>query len=343
MASESFFADIFKTFFRTIFRVVAVGVGLVIFFMILAICFSGPSGAPHSTTAHVLPNDEWKVTSFSQATPTILRVDVTGVIGLGNTTKTNVFKQLLESVDGELKPGQVKAILLTINTPGGVADQSDAIYRLLSEYKSRYKIPVYAYIEGLCASGGMYIACAADKVYASEDSLTGHVGVIFSPPFFNVSELTEKLGIHTKTFFAGKDKDSMDPFRSWTPNEGQSFQYIVDALYSQFIGIVSKNRPKLTKDILIAQGARIWPTHDAIEQGYVDAMAPSVGDVLKIVAKDVGIDENYQFVELVSHDFFGTLLGGKTELLSGRIEHRVRLPGDLHPDLYGKALYLYNH
>ncbi|MBS0654323.1 MAG: S49 family peptidase [Verrucomicrobia bacterium] len=340
MSSESFIKDLFKSFFRSLFGVVGIGIGIVIVLMILGASFSGSSGVPHSTTARVLPNDQWKVTSFSSETPTILRINIHGTIGLDHLTKADIFKQLVESQDGELRPGQVKAVLLSINSPGGMADASDSIYRLLSEYKSRYKVPIYAYVDGLCASGGMYIACAADKIYASEDSLIGHVGVLLSPPFFNFTDLMDKLGIASKTLFAGKDKDSMNPFRPWRPNEGEAFQYIIDSMYDQFVSIVSKNRPKLTPAILKEQGARVWPTSDATEFGYIDGTANSSDEVLKNLAKEVGIEDNYQFVELETQNIFEVLFGAKTGPLFGPVEHRVRMPGDLHPDLYGKPLYM---
>ena len=94
-----------------------------------------------------------------------------------------VRAQLIDTIDGEINKDQVKGLLLAINSPGGTVDDSDGIYRLVQEYKSRLKIPVYAYVDGMCASGGMYIACAADKVYASDASLVGHVGVILRTIF----------------------------------------------------------------------------------------------------------------------------------------------------------------
>ena len=67
--------------------------------------------------------------------------------------------------------------------PGGAADDSVGIYRALCEYKKKYNVPIYAFVDGLCASGGMYIACAADKIYATPSSVIGSVGVIMGPLF----------------------------------------------------------------------------------------------------------------------------------------------------------------
>lgn len=343
MSSESFVRNILVGFCRTLFQVVAFGLGIVILFMGLGAFFSTP-GVPHSTQAKVLPNDKWQVQPLSHEAPTILRIDISGVIGMKQMNQENVWKQLAESIDTELKTGQVRAVLLTINSPGGLADQSDGIYRTIQDYKKRYKIPVYAYVDGFCASGGMYIACAADKIFASEDSLIGHVGVLFSPPFFNVSHLMQRLGIESKSISAGKNKDSMNPFRPWKEGESENFQFIVNSMYERFVSIVSQNRPKLTTEILLDQGARIWPSKEAEEYGYIDGRLNSRDDMLQIVAKEAGIESNYQFVELETQNIFDILFGPRTGPLFGsnQVEHYLRLPGDLPPELTGKPLYLYH-
>ncbi|MFI5264393.1 MAG: S49 family peptidase, partial [Candidatus Kapaibacterium sp.] len=93
----------------------------------------------------------------------------------------------VESQEGDFKNNRVKGILLYMDTPGGYSTDSDTIYRLLMEYKKQYKVPIYAYVDGLCASGGMYIAITADKIMASDTSLIGSIGVI-APTFMNFTK-----------------------------------------------------------------------------------------------------------------------------------------------------------
>jgi protease-4 len=343
MASESFFKDIFRSFCRTFLRVIAIGIGIFVLILAFTAIFSS-SELPQTTTVRVLPNDEWKMSLFSSTRPTILKIPVTGVIGLNHMTKDDVSTQLIETLGIALNKDQVKAIILTVNTPGGLADQSDAIYRLLLEYKKRYKVPVYAYIEGMCASGGMYVACAADKIFASPDSLVGHVGVIFSPPFFNFSKLMTRLGIDSKTLFAGKEKDSMNPFRPWKEGEGEAFQFIIDSMYERFVSIVSTHRPRLTPEILQNQGARLWPTKEALEYGYIDGEVNALDDVLRLVAQETGIQNNYQFIELETRHFLEALFGPRASLdiLSGKVEHKLQLAGELPEELFSKPLYLFH-
>jgi len=343
MASDSMVKNIFTSFFKALFGVIGLGCGFIVLIIMMSLLFSKPNAVQHQTSPKVLPDDRWKLEIFSHEAPTILRVDISGVIGLDSLRKEDILEQLIESQDGVLKSGQVKGIIVNINSPGGIADDADAIYRMLLEYKRRYKVPVIAYVEGLCASGGMYIACAADKIYATQDSIIGHVGVLMSPPFFNFSKLMERLGVESKTMYAGKDKDEMNPFRPWNPGEGASFQRIVNFMYDRFVGIVAQHRPKLTKESLLEQGAQIYPAPQAEELGYIDQSISSFEDVLKNFATELGIHDDYQFVQLERSNFFEELFGTRAEMLwSSKIEHRLRLPGDLDPDLYGKTLYLYH-
>lgn len=342
MHTDSVMKTAAHSFCKSLFGIIGLALGVILVIVGFSALFSSPNEIPRATTLRVLPNDQWEITRFSHDAPTILRLNINGVIGLDGIRKETIFQQLIESQDGELKPGQVKGVLIYINTPGGTADDSDAIYRMVAEYKKRHKVPVVAYIEGLCASGGTFISCAADKIYASQDSLVGHVGVLLSPPFFNFSKFMDKLGVESKTFYAGKDKDDMNPFRPWHEGEGQNFERLVSYMYDRFKSIVAQNRPKLTVDVLTEQGAQIYPAPQALELGYIDEEVHSVDDVLKAFATELGIYDDYQFVELEQHDFFQDLFGAKANMLfSGNKEVRIRLPGDIHPDLYGKPLYMY--
>ncbi len=345
-SSESFVKDMFASFVRTLFKVLAFGFGLILLLIGLGIFFGGGESS-RATTLHVLPNAQWKTRPFSPEVPAILNIKIDGAIGLDRHLNSDEIKlQLMDSIDGQMKPGQVRGILVTINSPGGSADDSDAIYQLLKTYKARYNVPVWAYVRGLCASGGMYIACAADKVYATPDSIIGHVGVLFSPPFFNVTGLMKKLGVESKTLSAGKNKDSLNPFRPWDADEGSQFQYLVDFMYGRFVDIVVENRPRLSRDSLIEQGARLWPAPNAKELGYIDETIGSIDEMLDAFTMELGIKDSYQFIALERHDFLESLVGAKTEALASLfgpkiVQHKIQLPGELPEEFSGKLLYMY--
>lgn len=334
--------EIVRSFCSTFFRVIAIGLGIFVLFVVLGIVISSRSTVPHETTLDILPNHEWNIAPFSPHTPTILKISINGIIGLDRLTKQDVAAQLIDSINFQLKEHQVKAILLAINSPGGTVDDADSIYRMLLEYKKRENVPIYAYASGLCASGGMYVACAADKIFGAPDSIVGHVGVIM-PTFFNFSDAMHKIGIQSLTIFSGKGKDDMNPFRPWRPDESREYQNITNSIYKRFLKIVSTHRPLLTEKSLIEQGAQVYPAAQAEELGYIDGIKNSEDEVLLLLATKAGIANNYQFVELKTGGFLADLFQANTSLLSkGRVEHVVRIPGALHPDLYGKPLVLWH-
>ncbi|MFN0065421.1 MAG: S49 family peptidase, partial [Chlamydiales bacterium] len=253
-------------------------------------------------------------------------------------TAAKIEEMLLDSREDSLKNGRVKGILLVINSPGGSANESNIIYRLLKQYKERYDVPIYSYVNGFCASGGYYIACATDKILANEVSLIGSVGVLGWPPYMNVSDALEKIGVNSKTVFAGKGKDEMNPFRAWKPDEGLSRQQIVDFYYSTFVNIVTENRPNLPEEKLINDyGAEIYPAYLAKEYGYIDESNLLLSDALGLLATASGIneDEKYQVITFKTKSWWKEAIKSQSEspLLTGKIKHVFSLPGseDMSP------------
>jgi len=334
--------DFFRSFLQFLARTLAFSFGMILFIVMLSVLFKKPYTTPTLTTAHVLPNHEWKQAPLSTTAPTILRLNVNGIIGLDGLKYQNIRDQLIDSIDGQIKQEQVKGILIVLNTPGGAADDSDAIYRLVKEYKARYKVPVWAVADGLCASGGMYIACSADKIYATEPSVLGSVGVIMGTGF-NFSALMERVGVQSKTLFCGKNKDELNPFRPWTPEEGSNIQHTINSFYDKFVGIVTENRKEISKEQLIEMGAQVYPVEDAKQIGFIDGIVQHVDQVLHQFAKELNIEEKYQFVELKSESLFEELFkSGENALFQRKIRHEVVVPGALPQELQGKMLFLYN-
>lgn len=338
--------ELTRTTLVSFFKVIGFITGITVAVIALGALFSS-SAPPRVTSADVLPNHDWKIKAFSTSAPTILQIDIKGVIGLSRKVTGDEIRRLLaESQDGDLKSGQVKAILLNIDTPGGTVDDSNQIYQLLKEYKARFNTPIIAYVPGMCASGGMYIACAADKIYGASTSITGSVGVIMGPAF-NVSKLMEKVGIEAATLTAGEGKDELNPFRPWRPDEEETIQNVVDAGYQCFVDIVAKARPKLTKETLIDIGAGVFPADQALEKGYIDGINDSYFAVIEHLANSLGIQESYQLVSLQKSSLLGELFSPEADVKAVLQSHRthqhyIRLPGDIAPELVGKPLYLYH-
>jgi signal peptide peptidase SppA len=274
----------------------------------------------------------------------ILRIDITGVIGLGDLTASKVMNSLLDSREGIFAENRVKALLLYINTPGGTVIDNDDIYTALQEYKKQYGVPIYAFVDGMCASGGMYIASAADKIFANRSSIIGSVGVLLGPTF-NFSGLMDKFGVQAMSITEGKDKDMLSPVRPWVPGEDASLRAITAALYHQFVSVVTTARPRLDKDKLVTEyGAQVYIAEKAKELGYIDVADATYSSAVAELAKEAKIAEAefYQVITIApSHSFFSDIAGTKLDLLSGKVTHQLQVHPSMHPELSGRFLYLY--
>lgn len=339
----SFIRRFFRAFFGTLSSIFGFVAALFIIFIILAsISWTSTSDIEPKTSIAYLPDADGNYKKLSDTSPVILKVNITGVIGGESLNFQKISDQLVDSRIGDLKDNRVKGILLYVDTPGGIATDTDQIYRALKEYKTRYKVPIYAYADGLCASGGMYISCAADKIYASEGSIIGSVGVLM-PTFMNFADLLEKIGVKTVTLYQGKGKDDMNPMRPWKPGEDESFKQLLEASYHQFVHIVSSNRPKLDKKQLINDyGANVFIAQQSLEKGYIDEIENSMDTVLKNLVKAAGLEgKEYQFIQLESKPWLFSYFKVDSPLISGRVKHQFDFGPQFAPELMNQFLYLY--
>ncbi len=344
LSTESVFKSALRAFFKTFAALFGIFLAAFIFILIV-VSFSGAGGMyPNRSNLTISPNAMGKRDLVSAHAPVLLRLNIHGVIGQGDLTAENVMNCLLDSQDGLLSGGRVKGLLLHINTPGGTVTDSDAIYQAIMDYKKRYSVPVYAYVDGLCASGGMYIASSADKVFASTPSVIGSVGVVLGPTF-NFSKLLDTYGVQALTLTAGKDKDMLNPFRPWVPGEDACLKTIVSTFYNRFVSVVTSARPMLNKDALINDyGAQIFAAKKAEELGYIDVADADYHTALAELVKASQIEEAapYQVFEIEPpHPFLSNLAGANLEILKGKVSHEVRLHPTLEPELYSQFLYFY--
>lgn len=163
--------------------------------------------------------------------------------GFGSSGSGAAAERLVSAIQQAEKDG-VKGILLQINSPGGSAAASDAVYQELLRVKKRSKIKVVAAMGDVAASGGYYIACAADTIMANPATLTGSIGVISQ--FTNFSELMNKLGVSATVIKSGAYKDIGSPFRASSDAEKKLMQAMIDDVYDQFLTAVADGR-KMTK------------------------------------------------------------------------------------------------
>lgn len=166
------------------------------------------------------------------------------------------------------KDDSVKAIVLRIDSPGGGVGPSQEIYEEVK--KVRAKKPVLASMGALATSGGYYIACAAQRVYANPGTMTGSIGVIM--PFMNVKDLVEKIGVKGMTVKSGTFKDIGSPLRDMTPLERELLQGVVDNVHLQFVNAVADGRNLDRQDVLQIADGRILTGEQAKELGLVDVL-----------------------------------------------------------------------
>ncbi len=313
LVKESLFSSTIRSFCISFFAVIGI---VVAFFLVMLIFGAGKSSKAIDASMYeaVIPDTNGRKYTFASNQPILLRVNITGQIGLPNLNTETLRSILNESRSGPFKNHPVKGILLYINSPGGAATDSESMYYALKDYALKYQVPIYAYVEGLCASGGMYIACAADKIYSSESSMIGSVGVLAM--YFNFSEGMQKIGVQNRTMTAGVGKDSMNPFKPWPETTPQSYTRMINLNYEQFTSVVSSARPKLTESLLKNKyGAQVYYSTDAEEYGYIDGAGYQYEETVQMLAKAADLaDNNFQIVQLQPKFHLSDLFSMKNKL-----------------------------
>jgi protease IV len=232
---------------------------------------------------------------FGDGSKKILLIDIQGTIStgssrspLGSLVETGMPARIREVLEKAEEDKDIKGLILRINSPGGTVTASDIIYHELKEFKKRNQIKVYAVIMDLAASGGYYIAMAADKIIAHPTSITGSIGVIALKPTIN--GLMEKLGVGVEVVKSVDKKDFMSPWRPFTVEERRLFQETIDGFHQRFIEIIAENRSELTIDQVkqFADG-RIFDSQKSIDNKLIDGVG-YLDDAIDSIQKDLGLE-----------------------------------------------------
>ena len=246
--------------------------------VLLMITLSGCTGLNVSLLPETKPLEERVLEG--EGKPKILLVDLDGVISLREEkdilkartipSKVAFFREAL--LKAEADP-EISGVILRINSPGGSVAASDMIYHEIMSFREKKKIPVHSYIMELGASGGYYVASAADRIIASPTAIIGSIGVIAMK--FNVEGLLSKLGVSEETYKSGPKKDFWSPFRPTTPEEKKMFQDIIDRLYDRFVDVVRSNRQNLLteQEVRALADGRVFVSTEALGAKLVDQVA----------------------------------------------------------------------
>jgi protease IV len=197
------------------------------------------------------------------------------------------YRNFSESLEAALEDDNVKAIVLRINSPGGAGSTSDLIWNKIRE-ASKEK-PVIASMGSVAASGGYYIAMAADTIVASSQTITGSIGVYGMA--LNMQELfNEKLGVHFDAVTSHDNALWITPDRPMSEAARRTFQAYIDDFYDTFLIRVAESREMTVDEVIQVAGGRVWTGVDALEVGLVDVVG-ELSTALSIAAEKAGIEE----------------------------------------------------
>ncbi len=174
---------------------------------------------------------------------------------------------------------RLKAVALAINSPGGAPTQSALVGERIRELAKRRNVPVLAFCEDVAASGGYWLACAADEIYAHSSSLVGSIGVVTAG--FGLNGLLERVGVERRVYTAGAHKVRLDPFRPEKDEDVEWLKSLQTQLHDQFVGWVKDRRgDRLNSEDDLFTG-EIWTGARAAELGLIDG----VGNLREVIAE----------------------------------------------------------
>lgn len=177
-------------------------------------------------------------------------------------------KWLLETISNLKHDSKNQGLAIYVNSPGGSVYQADEIYLALQDYKTSGK-KIFVYQGPMAASGGYYISCAGNKIYANRNTLTGCIGVICGQSF-DLTGLFENLGIKSETIHSGKNKNMMNYNEPFTDEQRKIMQSISDECYEQFVSIVVSQRHISFNDAYKVSDGRLFTANQALNNNLID-------------------------------------------------------------------------
>ncbi len=199
-------------------------------------------------------------------------INLSGVIGKSEITKSGLSLNLLnDSIEKAFSFNKLVAVCLIINSPGGSPVQSELIANRIIQLSLEKKVPVYSFVEDVAASGGYWLACAGNEIYASKSSIIGSIGVISSS--FGLHKAIDKLGIDRRVYTQGNNKSILDPFLPEKENDVKIIKNIQKQIHNHFIDYIKTRRGnKIKKEDKIIYNGEFWAGQQALEYGLIDGI-----------------------------------------------------------------------
>lgn len=263
---------------------------------LVLVALTGCSVISLDLTPRIRPLEEQTVEGSGDAK--ILLTDVSGfisdqgsapVLTVGTAPpRVPLLVRFREELKKAAEDHRVRALVVRLNTPGGTVTASDIIYRELELFKQRTGVPVVAVMMDLAASGGYYIALAADTIVAHPTTITGSIGTVMLS--FDAEGLMQKLGVGTRTIKSGELKDMGSPFRPLKPEERAIFQSVIDNLYTQFVTKVAERRHLPLEAARHLADGRIYTADQALKLGLVDRLG-YMSDAIDVARHAAGVEK----------------------------------------------------
>lgn len=235
--------------------------------------------------AHINVEDLAETTASTGKNHTAI-IDIAGVIAdEADASADNVVTGLRAAFKDE----HTKGVILRINSPGGSPVQSGYIYDEIGRLRKKHPdIKVYAVITDMCASGGYYIASAADFIYADKASIVGSIGVIMNG--FGYTDTMQKLGVERRLLTAGEHKGFLDPFSPLKTEEVEHIQAVLKSIHQQFINVVKTGRGERLKANDQLFSGYIWTGEQGKELGLVDELGSASFVAREVIKEEKLVD-----------------------------------------------------
>ena len=217
-------------------------------------------------------------------------IDISGVIEAGGEVNADaVMNSLHDAYDSK----GTKGIILRINSPGGSPVQAGIINDEIRRQKKLHpNIPVYAVVEDICASGGYYIAAAADKIFVDKASIVGSIGVLMDG--YGFTETMKKVGVERRLMTAGENKAMLDPFSPVNPKHQELAQAMLNEVHEQFKTVVREGRGSRLKETPEVFSGLFWSGEQSIKLGLADALGSADYVAREIIKQEEIVDFTYQ-------------------------------------------------
>lgn len=260
---------------------------------------------------------EWD--SAKVAEKHVAMVDLQGVIASNSEANAET---LISALKAAFDAPNSQAVVLRINSPGGSPVQASMVNDEIRRQRAKYPDkPLYAVVEDVCASGGYYVAVAADRIYVNKASIVGSIGVLMDG--FGFTGTMEKLGVERRLLTAGENKGFLDPFSPQAEEHKAHARTLLTNIHEQFIGVVREGRGKRLKEIPEMFTGLMWTGEQSIKLGLADDFG-TVDSVARDVVKvedvlDYTVKENIaeRFAKKLGAGAVGSFWRGFSSSLQG--------------------------